>query len=123
VSTPRAAANGAYALTIDAVGRAARTPAKLVKTRTGRASKRVGLPPWRSDEALRMVARYWHEQTKTPAIRGGVGVAAWISLQTGYAAGTCTRQITEARRRGLLPTADHANAVKKQTTKKKRGKR
>ena len=123
VSTPRAAANGAYALTIDAVGRAARTPAKLVKTRTGRASKRVGLPPWRSDEALRMVARYWHEQTKTPAIRGGVGVAAWISLQTGYAAGTCTRQITEARRRGLLPTADRANAVKKQTTKKKRGKR
>lgn len=123
VTTPRAAANGADALTIDAVGLAARTPPKLVKTRTGRASKRLELPPWRSDEALRMVARLWHEQHNAPAVRGGVGVAAWISQQTGYAAGTCSRQITEARIRGLLPPADRANAVKQQTTKKKRGKR
>jgi len=122
VSTPRAAANGVAALTIEAVGLAARTPTKLVKTRTGRESKRVALPAWNSREALREVARLWRLQHADSTVRGGMTLAAWLESQTGRPANTCTQQLTEARRAGMLPAAERRGAVKRNTNTKK-GKR
>lgn len=122
VTTPRAAANGHDALIIEAVGLAARTPAKLTKTYTGRKSKRVALPPWNGREALREVARLWRLQDADPTVRGGMNLYAWLESQTGRPANTCSQQLTEARRAGLLPAAKRRGAVKRNTNTK-RGKR
>jgi len=122
VSTPRAAANGRDALTIEAVGLAARTPAKLTKIYTGRKSKRVALPPWNGREALREVARLWRLQDADPTVRGGMNLYAWLESQSGRPANTCSQQLTEARRVGLLPAAERRGAVKRNTNTK-RGKR
>jgi len=135
VTTPRAAAKGRDALAIEVVGLAAHTPARLVKTRTGRRSMRnapptwirtdsvpVALPPWKSREALREVARLWRLQDADPTVRGRIGLAAWLASQTGRPANTCSMQLSEARRAGLLPAYERRKAVK-HNTNTKRGKR
>jgi len=120
VTTPRAAANGRDALVIEAVGLDAAAPPRLAKTHTGRKTKRADLPVWNSREALDEVARRWREQDADPRVRGGMSLAAWLETVTGRPANTCTQQLTEARRRGMLPRVDRRNAVKK-TNDKKRG--
>ena len=135
VTTPRAAAKHRDALTIEVVGLAAHTPVRLVKTRTGRLCKRnapptwirtdsvpVALPPWKSREALREVARLWRLQDADPTVRGRIGLAAWLASQTGRPANTCSMQLSEARRAGLLPAYERRKAVKRNTNTK-RGKR
>jgi hypothetical protein len=124
MSTPRAAANGRDALIIEAVGLAARMPPRYVKSRTGRHTKREEMPPWNGDEALRNIARLWREQRQRPSLRGGMPLIAWLASQTGRPANTCSQQLSEARKRGLLPAATSRHkAAPSTTTKTKRGKR
>jgi hypothetical protein len=123
-SSPRIATNGRDALEIDAVGLAARTPARHVKTRTGRNTKREELPPWNGDEALRNIARLWREQRARPSVRGGMPLIEWLASQTGRPANTCSQQLSEARKRGLLPRGTSRHMAAPSTTNKtKRGKR
>lgn len=125
MSTPRAAANGRDALIVEAVGLAARMPPRHVKSRTGRKTKREELPPWNGDEALRNIARLWREQRQRPSIRGGMTLTAWLASQTGRPANTCSQQLSEARKRGLLPAvaSRHKAAPSTTKTKTKRGTR